>query len=87
LNLYGTYFIRNIILSIKIAEIYHIKCENIVKAINDFKPIDGRFKVLKNVSNNITVIDDTYNSCFESVINGLDTSNKMLTKRKIAVLS
>lgn len=86
LNLYGTYFIRNIILSIKIAEIYHIKCENIVKAINDFKPIDGRFKVLKNVSNNITVIDDTYNSCFESVINGLDTSNKMLTKRKIAVL-
>lgn len=86
LNLYGNYFIRNIVLAIKIAEIYNIKYENIVKAINDFKPIDGRFKVLKNTTNNITVIDDTYNSCFESVINGLETSNKMLSKRKIAVL-
>lgn len=86
LNLYGTYFIRNIVLAIKIAEIYHIRYNNIVKAINDFKPIDGRFKVLKNVSNSITVIDDTYNSCLESVINGLKTSNKILSKRKIAVL-
>lgn len=85
LNLYGTYFIRNIILAIKIAEIYHIKYENIVKAINDFKPIDGRFKVLRN-SNNITIIDDTYNSCLESVIKGLEISNNMANKRKIAVL-
>lgn len=86
LHLYGTYFIRNIVLAIKIAEIYHIKYENIVKAINNFEPIDGRFKVLKNITNNITVIDDTYNSCLESVINGLETANKMSSKRKIAVL-
>lgn len=86
LNLYGTYFIRNIVLAIKIAEMYHIKYENIVKAINDFKPIDGRFKVLKNTVHHITVIDDTYNSCFESIINGLETSNKILSKRKIAIL-
>lgn len=85
LNLYGTYFIRNIILAIKVAEIYNIKYENIVKAINDFKPIDGRFKVLKN-NNNITIIDDTYNSCFESVIKGLEISSNMANKRKIAVL-
>lgn len=85
LNLYGDYFIRNVVLAIKIAEIYNIKYENIVKAINDFKPLDGRFKVLKNI-NNITVIDDTYNSCFESIINGLETSNKIPSKRKIAVL-
>lgn len=84
LNLYGTYFVRNIVLAIKIAEMYHIKYENIVKAINDFKPIDGRFKILKN--NNITIIDDTYNSCYESVINGIKTSNKMPSDRKIAVL-
>lgn len=86
LNLYGTYFIRNIVLAIKVAEIYNIKYDNIVKAINDFKPIDGRFKVLRNVFNNIIVIDDTYNSCLESVINGLETSNKISGKRKIAVL-
>lgn len=86
LNLYGRYFVRNIVLAIKIAEIYHIKYENILKAINNFKLIDGRFKVLKNIDNNITVIDDTYNSCFESIINGLETSNKIPSKRKIAVL-
>ena len=60
---------------------YHIKYENIVKAINDFKPIDGRFKVLKNTTDNIVVIDDTYNSCFESVLNGLETSYKIPSKR------
>jgi len=42
--------------------------------------------VLRNIKNNITVIDDTYNSCFESVINGLKISSNMLGKRKIAVL-
>jgi len=84
LNLYGIYFIRNIILTIKIAEIYKIKSENIIKAINDFKPIDGRFKVLKN--NDITIIDDTFNSCYESVIEGLNITNKMSSKRKIAIL-
>lgn len=86
LNLYGTYFIRNIVLAIKIAELYHIKPENIIKAIQYFKPIDGRFRVLKNSNRNITVIDDSYNSCMESVLNGLETSNKMLSTRKIAVL-
>lgn len=86
LNLYGAYFIRDIVLAIKIAEIYHIKYDNIVKAIKNFKPIDGRFKVLKNATNNITVIDDTYNSCLESVMNGLENSNKISSKRKIAIL-
>lgn len=45
LNLYEEYNIRNIILVVKIAEIYNIKYENIVRAINDFKPVDGRFKI------------------------------------------
>lgn len=86
LNLYGLYFVRNIVLAIKIVEHYNIKYKNIVKAINDFRPIDGRFKVLRNINSNIIVIDDTYNSCFESIINGLKTSNKISSKRKIAVL-
>lgn len=86
LNLYGTFHIRNIILSIKIAEIYNIKYENIVTAINEFQTVYGRFNVLRNDERNITVIDDVYNSCFESVTNGLDIANKMKSVRKIAVL-
>lgn len=86
LNLYGKFHIRNIILAIKIAELYNIKYENIVKAINEFKPVNGRFRVLKNNERNITLIDDVYNSCFESVTNGLGIANKMNSVRKIAVL-
>ncbi len=86
LNLYQEYNIRNIILAIKIAEIYNIRYENIIRAINDFRPVDGRFKVLKNVNRDITLIDDIYSSCFESVKMGLESANKIKSKRKIAVL-
>lgn len=86
LNLYGIHYVRDIILAIKIAEIYNITYENIVKAINNFKPIDGRFKVYENKQKEIILIDDTYNSCWESIINGLKVSNEMKSKRKIAVL-
>ncbi len=86
LNLYEKYNIRNIILAIKIAEIYNIKYQNIVRAINEFKPVEGRFKILKNVHRDITLIDDTYSSCFESVKMGLESANKIKSKRKIAVL-
>lgn len=86
LNLYEEYNIRNVILAIKIAEIYNIKYENIVRAINDFKPVDGRFRLLKNVNRDITLIDDIYSSCFESVKMGLESANKIKSKRKIAVL-
>lgn len=86
LNLYGEYFIRNIILAIKIAEMYHIKYENIIKAIKGFKPLHGRFRVLRNKIYNITLIDDTYNSCFETALSGLEISNRLSSKQKIAVL-
>ena len=86
LNLYEEYNIRNIILAIKIAEIYNIKYENIVNAINNFEPIDGRFKIFKNVNENIILIDDTYSSCLESVKMGLESADKIQSKRKIAVL-
>lgn len=86
LNLYGNSHIRNIIVAIKIAEIYNIKYENIVKAINEFKSVPGRFNVLKDTQNNIIVVDDVYNSCYESVEYGLKTANKISSKRKIAIL-
>lgn len=87
LNLYGRHHITNIILAIKIAEIYHIRYENIVKAINEFKPVEGRLKVLKSEERNITLIDDAYScSDLEAVKLGLETANKIESKRKIAVL-
>ena len=86
LNLYGYHHIRNIVLAIKIAELYNIKEENIIKGINSFRPVDGRLKILNNKDNNITLVDDVYNSCYESVTYGLDVVNIMKSSRKIAVL-
>lgn len=86
LNLYGRHHISNIILAIKIGEMYHICYDNIVKAINEFKPVDGRLKVLKNKQREITLIDDAYNFSIEAIKLGLETANKIKSKRKIAVI-
>ncbi len=86
LNLYGKHYINSIIVAIKIAEIYGISYENIIKGIENFKPIKGRFQLWKNEEKEITLIDDSYSSSFESVKLGLELTNKMKSKRKIAVL-
>lgn len=86
LNLHGLHYLTNIVIAIRIAEHYKIKYENIIAGINEFKPISGRCKILKNTSKNITLIDDAYSSSFESVKCGLDVANKMPSNRKIAVL-
>lgn len=86
LNLYGDYYIRNIILAIKIAEIYEIKYDNIVKAINNFKAIDGRLNVIDGKENKIKIVDDSYSSSFESLSYGLNVANNINSTRKIAVL-
>ena len=86
LNLYGIHHISNIILAIKIAQIYQIRYENIVKAIHEFQPIDGRLKVYKSKENNIVLVDDCYNCSFEAVKLGLQTANQIKSNRKIAIL-
>ncbi len=86
LGIFGKHYITSIIMAIHIAEYYNIKYENIVDGINEFKPINGRCNILKDKKNNITLIDDSYSSSFESVKCGLDIANELKSKRKIAVL-
>lgn len=68
-------------------EVYQISYENIVKAIHEFQPVDGRLKILKDNKKDIIVIDDTY-SCWsiEAVKLGLKTANQIKSQRRIAVL-
>lgn len=86
LNLYGKHHISNIVLAIKIGEIYQISYENIVKAICQFQPVDGRLKVLKNNQKDIILIDDAYNFSLEAIQLGLETASTIESKRKIAVI-
>lgn len=86
LKILGLHYLSSIIIAIRIAEHYNIKYENIVSGIKEFKPIDGRQKILRNNERNLILIDDSYSSSFESVKLGLDIANKIKSKRKIAVL-
>lgn len=86
LKLYGEYNISNIILAIKIGQIYNISFDNIKNAIANFESVSGRLKIYKNNKNNITLIDDSYSSSYESAVLGLNTANKIESKRKIAIL-
>lgn len=86
LEILGLHYLISIIIAIRIAEYYNIRYENIVAGIKEFKPIDGRQKILKNKEKDLIVIDDSYSSSFESVKLGLDIANKIKSKRKIAVL-
>ncbi len=87
LNLYGKHHIANIILAIKIGEMYQISYENIVTAIHEFKPVEGRMNLLKNKKRNIMLMNDAYScSSIDAVKLGLETVNKINNNRKIAVL-
>lgn len=86
LNILGLHYITSIIMAIHIAEHYKISYNNIVDGIKEFKPIDGRCKILKDLEKNITLLDDAYSSSFESVKCGLDIANNINSKRKIAIL-
>lgn len=86
LQLFGLHYLSSIIIAIRIAEHYNIKYQNIIDGIKEFKPIDGRQKILRNIDNDLILIDDSYSSSLESVKLGLDTANKLNSKRKIAVL-
>lgn len=86
LQLFGLHYLSSIIIAIRIAEHYNIKYQNIIDGIREFKPIDGRQKILRNIDNDLILIDDSYSSSLESVKLGLDTANKLNSKRKIAVL-
>ena len=86
LQLLGLHYLSSIVIAIRIAEHYNVKYENIIAGIREFKPIDGRQKVLRNKNKDLILIDDSYSSSFESVKLGLGIANKINSKRKIAIL-
>ncbi|MDF2866009.1 MAG: UDP-N-acetylmuramoylalanyl-D-glutamyl-2,6-diaminopimelate/D-alanyl-D-alanyl ligase [Clostridia bacterium] len=85
LNQIGEHNIYNVLSSIKVAEIYNIKTENIKKGIEEYKNLSGRFE--KNtLKNGIKLIDDTYNASIDSMKSGMQSIGIMKAKRKIVVL-
>ena len=74
-NIPNKAFIINILLAIKVGIDYDIPIEDIMYKVNEYKSLSHRSNIVK-LKNNITLIDDCYNSCFESLESGLDMVSK-----------
>lgn len=83
-NIPNKHLIENILLAIKVALLYQIPANNIVNAINSFKAPDKRLNII-NLSNNIELIDDTYNASLESIKSSLSILENS-KKNKLAII-
>lgn len=62
------HLLDDVFLAIKVGLIFNIDLKLISQAISEYQGIEGRLNVIKG---KYTVIDDSYNSSFESLIGGL----------------
>jgi len=79
----GKHFITDILISIKIGLMYDIDINDILESIKKFKNIDHRMNIIKYKE--LTLIDDSYNSSYES-LNGVLDLIKNIDKKKILII-
>ena len=79
----GIHFISDIMVSIKVCLMYDIDINTIIDRINSFKMVDNRMNI-KHYKN-ITIINDSYNANYESMVGGLNYL-KNITNDKIIIL-
>lgn len=85
INAIGNHNILNSIVAIRLAEIYNIPTELILKGISNYKNFTRRMEKIK--LKNITLIDDTYNASSSSAKSGIITLDELHGSRKIVVLA
>lgn len=83
LNVPGSYLVKNCLLAIKVGIKYNVSFEDIIGAIKEYKPLNNRLNIQK-IDNNI-LIDDCYNSNYESVIS-LINYLKNIDRDKVIIL-
>ena len=85
LPLMGKIFVSNALLAIAVGSLLNISMPQIKHGLESLNTEQNHMKFL-SLKNNITLIDDTYNSNFEAVESALKTLLKYPGKRHIAVL-
>ena len=78
------YLLTNILLAVKVAEIYQIQPSAIVRALNTFQGAEGRLDTIE-LKNNITLISDCYNASPESIKSSLSVLSNT-KKKKMAII-
>ncbi len=72
-NIPSTIQLTNVALAIYVALFLEVKPEKIVKALSSFKSIENRLEIIKMKDK--IILNDSYNSNFESLMAGLETLN------------
>ena len=83
-NIPNSSLINNILLVIKTSLIYGMSIEDIIERISTFEQISGRNNILL-LKDNIILVDDCYNSSYESLISSLNMI-KNFKDKKIIIL-
>ena len=78
-------FIYNSLVAYAVGSLLKITPKEIQSAIYNFKLTKHRLERIE-LSNNITLIDDTYNANKDSMINALSILSKVKNKRRVAIL-
>lgn len=89
INAVGKHLVYNALAAISVAKLLNMPNQDIQDALLEYKPLDQR-QVVYNI-NNVTVIDDSYNSSPEALKNAIINTDILskksdFPKRKIAVL-
>lgn len=79
----GIFFVNNILLVIKVGLLYNIDIKIIIEKINSFKLTEKRMNIIK--INDNALINDCYNSSYESVCGGINYLMQIKNK-KILIL-
>jgi len=75
------YFISDILLAIKTCLMFNIDISAIVEKISEYKMMDKRMNIIK--LNNNVLINDCYNSSFESLLGGLQYLKRIYSSKLI----
>ncbi len=76
------HFTMNYYLVFRVCEYLNINIEEVYKIVSNYNIDNSRMSITKY--NNITLIDDTYNASYESVISGIDSLDKY--NKKLIIL-
>ena len=81
----GKHFVYNSLCAICAGIECGIEVEDIIKGISEFKLTKRRMEIINN-SNNVMIVNDSYNASYESMKVALEYINNINASKKIAVL-
>jgi UDP-N-acetylmuramoyl-tripeptide--D-alanyl-D-alanine ligase len=82
----GNTYIYPILAAIAVAKSLSISSSQTIKSLNEYEPPRGRMNIIKG-KNDVTIIDDSYNSSPDAVLSSLQSLNSIrCTGAKIAIL-